>query len=165
MVPTYTEEQILDAIKKEGLVPAAWGYKTKGCIFVFEDAMEKDEVWDKLPTPVRGFEQAAHDCNVLEPVRYFIVRKFDNGLFEGGYCGDIYDLDPAEDENEENTSENAQIMRTDSGIWVSKSYLEQRLKELRYSRKTSPSDTMQSEYYQGKIDMLREFLKVLEENK
>lgn len=165
MVPTYTEEQILDAIKEEGLVPAAWDYKTKGCIFVFEDAMEKNEVWDKLPTPVRGFEQAAHDRNVLEPVRYFIIGKFNNGLYEGGYCGDIYDLEPAEDENEENTSETAQIMRTDSGIWVSKSYLEQRLKELHNSHRTSPPTTMQSEYYLGKIDMLREFMKTLEENK
>ena len=163
MVPTYTEEQILDAIKEEGLVPHAWGYKTKGCIYVFEDAMEKNEVWDKLPTPVRGFEQAAHDHNVLEPVRYFIVRKFNNGLCEGGYCGDIYDLEPAEDEN--TVPENTQIIRTDSGIWVSKSYLEQRLKELRNSHRTSPPVTMQSEYYMGKIDILKEFSKVLEENK
>lgn len=163
MVPTYNEEQILDAIKKEGLFPGAWGYKTKGCIFVFEDAMEKNEIWDKIPTPVRGFEQAAHDRNVLEPVRYFIVGGFNNGLYEGGYCGDICDLEPAEDKN--TVPENARIMRTDSGIWVSKSHLEQRLKELRNSRRTSPPDTMQSEYYLGKIDMLGEFMKVLEENK
>lgn len=163
MVPTYTEEQILNAIKEEGLVPHAWGYKTKGCIFVFEDAMEKNEVWDKLPTPVRGFEQAAHDHNVLEPVRYFIIGKFNNSLYEGGYSGDICDLEPAEDEN--TVPENTQIMRTDSGIWVSKSYLEQRLKKLRDSRRSGPQDTMQSEYYLGKIDMLREFLNVLEENK
>lgn len=159
MVPTYTEEQILNAIKEEGLVPHAWGYKTKGCIFVFEDAMEKDKVWDKLPTPVKGFEQAAHDHNVLEPVRYFIIGKFNNSLYEGGYSGDICDLEP------DTMSENTQIMRTDSGIWVSKSHLEQRLEELHNSLRTSLPNTMQSEYYQGKIDMLGEFLKVLEENK
>lgn len=149
MVPTYTEEQILNAIREEGLVPEAWGYKTRGCIFVFEDAMEKNEVWDKMPTPLIGFEQAAHDHNVLEPVRYFIIGKFDNGLYEGGYCGDVCDLELAE--------------------WVSKSYLDhyldQRLEALRDGYRTSPKDTMQSEYYLGKIDMLKEFLKVLEENK
>lgn len=161
MVPTYIEEQILNAIKEEGLVPEAWGYKTRGCIYVFEDGMEKDKVWDKIPTPLRGFEQAAHDRNVLEPVRYFIIGKFDNGLYEGGYSGDICDLEPAEDENA--VPENTQIMRTDSGIWVSKSYLEQRLKKLSDSRRTG-HDAMQSEYYLGKIDMLREFLNVLEEN-
>jgi hypothetical protein len=160
MVPTYTEEQILNAIKKEGLLPHAWGYKTKGCIFVFEDAMEKNEVWDELPTPVRGFEQAAHDHNVLEPVRYFIIGKFNNGLYEGSYSGDIHDLGPDEDENTV-----PEIMRTDSGIWVSKSYLDQRLKELQYSHRTSLPATMQSEYYLCKIDMLREFMKALEENK
>lgn len=162
MVPTYTEEQILNAIKEEGLVPHAWGYKTKGCIFVFEDAMEKNEVWDKIPTPVRGFEQAAHDHNVLEHVRYFIIGKFNNSLYEGSYCGDVRDLE--QDEVENVVPENTQIMRTDSGIWVSKSYLEQRLKELRNSHRTSPPTTLQSEYYLGKIDMLKEFSKALEEN-
>ena len=91
-VPTYNEETIREAIEKEGLCADAWGYKTKGCIFVFEDGMENNEVWDKVTTPLRGFEQAHYNRNILEPVRYFIISKSEYDSYAEGYEGNVDEL-------------------------------------------------------------------------
>ena len=37
--------------------------------------MENDEIWEKLPTPLTGFENAHYDMNTLEPVKYFMIDK------------------------------------------------------------------------------------------
>ena len=74
-IPIYDENVILEAIKEEGLAVCAYGYKTPFCIFIFTEGMEKDEIWEKFPTPLTGFENAPYDMNTLEPVKYFMIDK------------------------------------------------------------------------------------------
>lgn len=74
-ITIYDENVILEAIEKEGLAVWAYGYKTPFCIFIFTEGMEKDEIWEKLPTPLTGFENAHYDMNTLEPVKYFMIDK------------------------------------------------------------------------------------------
>ena len=75
-IPVYKEEEICDAIEAEGLVSDAWGKKTPRCIWIYNDAMEKHEIWDKFPSPLRGWEAAHYDSNCLESVTYFIVEPY-----------------------------------------------------------------------------------------
>ena len=75
-VPVYKEEDILKAIEDEGLVSDAWGKKTPRCIWIYNDAMEKEEVWDKFHSPMRGWERSHYDSNALESVTYFIVEPY-----------------------------------------------------------------------------------------
>ena len=65
-IPIYSENVILEAIEKEGLAVCAYGYKTPFCIFIFTEGMENDEIWEKLPTPLTGFENAHYDMNTLD---------------------------------------------------------------------------------------------------
>lgn len=74
-IPIYDENVILEAIEKEGLAVCAYGYKTPFCIFIFTEGMENDEIWEKLPTPLTGFENTHYDMNTLEPVKYFMIDK------------------------------------------------------------------------------------------
>ena len=77
-VPTYKKEVILQAIKDEGLVDYAWGYKNDACIWVFTDGMEKHEIWDKLPTPLHGFEIAHWDGKLIDDVTYFLLDNYEH---------------------------------------------------------------------------------------
>ena len=74
----YKENDILKAIEDEGLVKEAWGYKTPNCIWIYIDGMEKDEVWDKFPTPLTGLEVGFWENDVLEPVKYFLLEGSKN---------------------------------------------------------------------------------------
>lgn len=74
-IPIYNEDTILEAIEEEGLAGCAYGYKTPFCIFIFIEGMEKDEIWEKFPTPLIGLENAHYDMNTLEPVKYFMIDK------------------------------------------------------------------------------------------
>ena len=75
-VPVYPENEILEAIEKEGLVAYAWGYKTPTCIWVYVDGQEKDEVWKDIKPSLTGVEPYhQYDCNALEFVNYYIVEK------------------------------------------------------------------------------------------
>lgn len=78
-IPTYSEEEILQAIQDEGLAREAYGYKCPGCIFIFSEGKEKDEIWDKYPTPLHGYELAHWDANTIEPVDYYII----SGMYQG----------------------------------------------------------------------------------
>lgn len=82
MIPTYTEEQIFEAIQKEGLAPCAYGYKTPYCIYVFNYGKEKKEVWKNLPTPLHGFERAFWDNNVIELVDYYLLSTYSKNDIE-----------------------------------------------------------------------------------
>jgi len=80
MIPTYNEQDIIKAIEDEGLVDSAWGYKTPACIWIYTDGMEKDEIWEKYPTPLLGFEQAFWKKNCLEPAAYFLLQGYSGNL-------------------------------------------------------------------------------------
>jgi len=70
----YSKETILEAIKKEGLSDDAWGYKGD-TIYIYEDAMEDDTIWDKLPTPIEGWEITSYDSTKIEKVKYFALKE------------------------------------------------------------------------------------------
>lgn len=72
-VPKYDPCDIFDAIQKEGLCAYCYGFKTPTCIWVYIDGMEKEEVWDKFPPSLKGYEQAFWDNNKLEEVAYFML--------------------------------------------------------------------------------------------
>lgn len=76
MIPTYTEEQIFEAIQKEDLAPCAYGYKTPYCIYIFTDGKEKEEVWENLPTPLHGFEPASWNNNLIDMVDYYLLSTY-----------------------------------------------------------------------------------------
>ena len=71
----YKEEQILDAIEKEGLAPCAWGFKTPRVIFIYSEGQEKDDVWKDLKPSLKGFEPAHWDANILAPVNYYFIDQ------------------------------------------------------------------------------------------
>ena len=75
-VPVYKKEVILDAIKREGLIADAWGYEGEYCIWVNDYGMEKEEIWDKLPTPIYGYKCAHYDNEHIEKVAYFILDGY-----------------------------------------------------------------------------------------
>lgn len=76
-IPTYKLETIMKAIRKEGLADNAYGFKTPSIVYVYVDAMEKNEIWDNLPTPLAGFELAHWDVSQIEAVKYFIIDGYD----------------------------------------------------------------------------------------
>ena len=47
-IPTYKLETIMKEIRKEGLADNAYGFKTPSIVYVYVDAMEKNEIWDNL---------------------------------------------------------------------------------------------------------------------
>lgn len=73
--PKYNPEDILKAIKAEGLCVYCYGYKTPTCIWIVTNGMEKDEIWDKFPSPLKGYEQAFWDNNKLMEVTYFLLDR------------------------------------------------------------------------------------------
>lgn len=77
-IPRYNEQDIIKAIEDEGLVDDAWGYKTSSCIWVHTEGMEKNEIWEKYPTPLHGFEQASWNGNYLERATYFLLSDYPN---------------------------------------------------------------------------------------
>jgi len=79
-IPRYSEQDIIKAIEDEGLVDYAWGYKTPTCIWIYTDGMEKDEIWEKYPTPLHGFEQANWNEKYLEPASYFLLQDYSGNL-------------------------------------------------------------------------------------
>jgi len=76
-IPTYKLETIMKAIRKEGLADNAYGFKTPSIVYVYVDAMEKNEIWDKLPTPLTGWEHAHWDISQIEAVKYFIIDGYE----------------------------------------------------------------------------------------
>ena len=76
-IPTYKLETIMKAIRKEGLGDNAYGFKTPSIVYVYVDAMENDEIWDNLPTPLAGFELAPWDVSQIEAVKYFIIDGYE----------------------------------------------------------------------------------------
>jgi len=80
MIPTYNEQDIIKAIEDEGLVDNAWGYKTSTCIWVYTEGMEKDEIWEKYPTPLHGFEISERNGDCLEPASYFLLQDYSGNL-------------------------------------------------------------------------------------
>lgn len=76
-IPTYKLETIMKAIRKEGLADDAYGFKTPSIVYVYVDAMENDEIWDKLPTPLTGWEHAPWDVSQIEDVKYFIIDGYE----------------------------------------------------------------------------------------
>jgi hypothetical protein len=76
-IPVYKLEKIMKAIRKEGLADNAYGFKTPSIVYVYVDAMEKNEIWDNLPTPLAGFELAHWDVSQIEAVKYFIIDGYD----------------------------------------------------------------------------------------
>ena len=77
-VPVYTQEEILDAIRREGLSDDAWGYKGVGyvCIWVYRDAQENDDVWRNIHPSLTGIESAFYDGRKLEKVNYYILDTY-----------------------------------------------------------------------------------------
>ena len=75
-IPLYNEQDIIKAIEDEGLVDRAWGYKTPSCIWIYTEGMEKNEIWEKYPTPLHGFEQASWNGNYLEKATYFLLSDY-----------------------------------------------------------------------------------------
>ena len=71
----YDGRDILDAINQEGLCSYCYGFKTPTCIWVATAGMEKDEIWDKFPSPLMGYEQAFWDNNKLMEVTYFLLLE------------------------------------------------------------------------------------------
>lgn len=90
-IPIYNENAILEAIEEERLATCAYGYKTPFCIFIFTESMEKDEIWEKFPTPLTGFENGHYDMNTLEPVKYFMIDK--GPYFEPRIDSNIFNLE------------------------------------------------------------------------
>ena len=76
-IPTYTLEAIMKAIRKEGLADNAYGFKTPSIVYVYTDAMENNEIWDKLPTPLMGFEYAHWDVSQIAAVKYFVIDGYE----------------------------------------------------------------------------------------
>ena len=76
-IPTYTLEAIMKAIRKEGLADNAYGFKTPSIVYVYVDAMENNEIWDKLPTPLMGFEYANWDVSQIAAVKYFVIDGYE----------------------------------------------------------------------------------------
>lgn len=76
-IPTYKLETIMKAIRKEGLADNAYGFKTPSIVYVYTEAMENNEIWDKLPTPLAGFELAHGDVSQIEAVKYFIIDGYE----------------------------------------------------------------------------------------
>lgn len=75
-VPVYNEQEILDAIKKEGLGNDAWGYKTPSCIWVYVDGQENEDVWKDIKPSLTGIEPSYYyDSNKIEFVNYYIIEK------------------------------------------------------------------------------------------
>lgn len=79
-IPIYKESDILEAIRKEGLVSDCWGYKTPYCIWIFTEGMEKDEIWNKYPTPLCGFEIAHWNSSCIETASYFLLEGYTGNL-------------------------------------------------------------------------------------
>lgn len=77
MIPIYEESQILEAIKEEGLVRNAYGYKTSKCIYIYTEGKEKKDIWKDLKTPLHGFEPSHYDSNQLEPVDYYLLLGYE----------------------------------------------------------------------------------------
>ena len=77
-VPVYTQEEILDAIEKEGLADEGWSYKGSGyfCIWVYADAQENEEVWKDIKPSFTGIEPAWYDHKQLEKVNYYILDTY-----------------------------------------------------------------------------------------
>ena len=73
--PKYNPEDILKAIKSEGLCSYCYGFKTPTCIWIYTEGMEKDEIWDKFTSPLKGYEQAFWDNNKLIEVTYFLLDR------------------------------------------------------------------------------------------
>lgn len=94
-IPKYPEKEILDAIQKEGLAPSAYGYKTPYYMYIYKDGMEKNEIWNKYPSPLSGYEPAPHNMNTLSPVIYYAITK-------GEYfvIGEDFNIEELEDELE-----------------------------------------------------------------
>ena len=94
-IPKYPEKEILDAIQKEGLTPSAYGYKTPYYMYIYKDGMEKNEIWNKYPSPLSGYEPAPHNMNTLSPVIYYAITK-------GEYfvIGEDFNIEELEDELE-----------------------------------------------------------------
>ena len=164
-IQTYDEQAVREAIETEGLCADAWGYKTKGCIFVFEEGMENDEVWEKLPTPLRGFEQAHYNRNVLEPVRYFIL----DGNEYNGYEGNIDELadcveDPFTDPDKVTVTRN-NVDIFDDGVWLPKEYLQRCVSQINESSKGMPSGTLQSSERSGRRETYIKLLELIENAK
>lgn len=80
MIPIYKEKEILDAINQEGLVSEAWGYETPYCIWIFNDGMEKEEIWEKYHSPLNGFKPSLWDSGIIEDVTYFILEGYSGNL-------------------------------------------------------------------------------------
>lgn len=79
-IPVYKEQDIINAIRKEGLISDCWGYKTAYCIWVFTEGMEKEEIWEKYPTPLTGFEQAHWNPHCIETATYFLLEGYSGNL-------------------------------------------------------------------------------------
>ena len=165
-IQTYNEQTVREAIEKEGLCADAWGYKTKGCIFVFEEGMESDEVWEKLPTPLRGFEQAHYNRNVLEPVRYFIIDKNEYNGYTEGYEGNVSELedyvkDPFADPDKV-TVTRGDVDIFDDGIWLPKEFLQRCVSQINENSKGMPSGTLQSSERSGRRETYVKLLELIE---
>ena len=79
-IPLYKKEDIIKAIEDEGLVSEAWGFKTPYCIWIYHEGMENNEIWDKFPTPLRGFEKAFWDADCIETSVYFLLEGYKGNL-------------------------------------------------------------------------------------